>query len=254
MNRGREEGTPRGEGVWDRVHGQDPAVWPLGRDPRERGHDSSRPLCSSDSGSGFPGTRLRFRAFSQRVCEVLSARAPQQLGGGGAYNPDAPVSRERGLSPVSTRAEPGPTGRLSARNPNTSQGPLASNKPRWLQTQARAPKEHSPAHIMINPWRGALEVTQTMRKFPELSQVQRAWGGAPAGAPTPGTTLPAPSRACPLQGPNPAPPPRELGSGTTTPATWAPAKSTGRTPTGASPQEAASPTLEIGEPFREDGG
>lgn len=70
---------------------------------------------------------------------MLSARASQQLRGGGANNPDDPVSQEGPVSCIQ-RVELGPNGHLAAGNPNTRQGPLASNKPSRLQNQAREPR------------------------------------------------------------------------------------------------------------------
>lgn len=65
-----------------------------------------RPLCLSDSeasfsGSGLPGPRLPFRAFSRRSCGVLSATASQRLGAEGADHEMVQVPK-RVLTPVSS--------------------------------------------------------------------------------------------------------------------------------------------------------
>lgn len=111
------------------------AVWPPGSVPREHAMTHPGLFAPPTLGPGFLGL-----SFIPGLSPGGFVGCSVQLGRGGAYNRDAPVSRERGPSPVSTRAELGPTGHLRARNPNSDRGPGARNKPSWLRNRARAPR------------------------------------------------------------------------------------------------------------------
>lgn len=129
-----------GERVWDQAHSQAPAVWPplCGPQAASPGNTAmTHPglFAPPTLGPGFLGL-----SFIPGLSPGGFVGCSVQLGRGGAYNRDAPVSRERGSSPVSTRAELGPTGHLRARNPNSDRGPGARNKPSWLRNRARAPR------------------------------------------------------------------------------------------------------------------
>lgn len=125
---------------------------------------------------------------------MLSAWVSQQLGGGVLTMQILQFPNgSRLLYPV--RAEQGPTGCLSACNPNTSQGPLASNKPSQLQRQARKPEEYSPAHVMIN-WQQGGPGGQGDNEKVSLSYLKcRGPGEGPRLAPDSWA-----NDSCPLQG------------------------------------------------------
>lgn len=134
----------------------------------------------------------------------------------------------------------GPTGHLSACNPNTRQGPLASNKLHWPRKQTSQPEEYSPAHIMINLQRGGPRGHSDNESFPELLQVQKAWGGALACARVLDKDFLAPAGRALYKDQPLYLPQVNRGTDITTPES-ALAKFTLRTPIGASSQEAAAP-------------
>ena len=158
---------------------------------------------------------------------------------------------KRGLCPVSSRAELEPSGRLSACNPNSRQGPLASNKPSRLQKQAQ---EYSPGQIMINWQRGGPGGHSDNEKVSPSYLKCRGPGEGPWLAPDSWQMLPAPSRACSLQRPNTAPPHGNRGTDVTNPGTRALEKSTVRTPTGASSRRQLFPKPATDKPCQEEGG
>lgn len=125
--------------------------WPLHR-PTQRFRLSAWPSCAP----------VPSWAFSPRRCWVLRASSSSREGAPAAQMTQ--VSR-RGLCPTSSKGELEPSGHPSVCNPNTRQGPLASNKPSWLQNRPESPG-YNPAWVMINRQLRALEVTLIMRKFP----------------------------------------------------------------------------------------
>lgn len=135
-----------------------------------------------------------FEGFLQKEMWGAQCLGLSAAGGRGANSADPPVPvGARLLQPV--RAEQGPPGCLSACNPNSSQGPSASNKPSQLQRQARKPEEYSPAHVMIN-WQQGGPGGQGDNEKVSLSYLKcRGPGEGPRLAPDSWA-----NDSCPLQG------------------------------------------------------